>query len=319
MRPSIKGGTERAKRKGKYKSRYPKPAPREKSKGKRKASNGLMAYAHRVLLARDVTPEYAAKVRYCCRAFVDWLGIEPDVADLTADMVNEFLEKLQESERRPDTVAGYRRALLLIWNEAFREGDCDTPPLRVRRIRTYRDPVEAFTHEEIEKVLLEAGAVDGHFRNGAKISELWKCLILSAYGTGLRRGDLLRVKRKDVGADGVCRVRQNKTGYPVIVRFPKDALALRDAMMVVDDRMIPWPFHANALPRQFRKLCQAAGVRSGQFRWLRRSAGSYADAEKFGNGSLLLGHRDRRMFVAHYECSDITRQEPVSPPAIGTA
>jgi hypothetical protein len=60
----------------------------------------------------------------------------------------------------------------------------------------------------------------------------------------------------------------------------------------------------------------AAGVRRGQFRWLRRSAGSYADVEKFGNGSLVLGHRDRRMFNSHYECTDITRREPVSPPTL---
>lgn len=253
-------------------SRFKKPK-RKPNRGKQqpkqqpKTKNTFMGYCRSVLLAKDVTPDYADKVRYYCRRFCDWLRYEPDVADLNADDVNEFLQDMQETGRRPDTVLGYRRAILLIWNAAYQAGDTEIPSTRIRRIRTYRDPVEAFTQDELRKLLEHVGTLDGYLANGGKRKDLWTCVIWSAYSTGLRRGDLLNVKRKQVTADGVCRVRQSKTGYPVMVRFASQALEARDRMTeVVDDRMIPWPHHMNALPRQFRRVCEAAGIRVGQFR-----------------------------------------------------
>ena len=61
-----------------------------------------------------------------------------------------------------------------------------------------------------------------------------------------------------------------------------------------DDRLLPWPFTANRLQTTFNTLVKTAGVRKGQFRWLRRSAGSYAESVTPGAGARLLGHRDER-------------------------
>jgi hypothetical protein len=61
---------------------------------------------------------------------------------------------------------------------------------------------------------------------------------------------------------------------------------------------------------------KAAGVRDGCFKWLRRSAGSYADAAQAVNGSRLLGHADQRVFGKHYEDKSINRKEPIAPPKI---
>lgn len=273
--------------------------------------NSFLSYADRVLFARDLTPDYAAKVHYCCRIFCEWLGCDPGIDGLTATPVNEFLAHLQSLGKKPDTVAGYRRAILVVWNAAYLDGDNDTPPLRVRRIKTPREPVEAFTHLAIATLLGFVALMTDYFPNGVKCADFWEATIRTAYSTGLRRGDLLRLKRSQIGTDGIARMRQNKTGYPITVRVSVEAMAAIDRMGC--EFALPWPYHPNALSRQFRRIAKAAGVR-GQFRWLRRSAGSYAEREHAGDGKRLLGHRSERVFRDFYEDATIVGQQPPEPP-----
>lgn len=277
----------------------------------------LLSYVDRVLLARDVSRDYAAKVRYCNRRFCKWLGCDPGIDGLDAGPVNEFLAHLKDEGKRPDTVLGYRRAILVVWNQAYVDGDNDNPPLRVRKIRTSRDPVDAFTHEEIIALLKYVASVKGYFPNGVRRADFWTAAINAAYSTGLRRGDLLKLKRNQIGDRGVCHVRQNKTGYPITVRLSPDALAAIWRMnQIEDERALPWPYHENAMGRQFRRLAKSAGVRAGQFKWLRRSAGSYAERENRGDGKRMLGHRSERVFREFYEDRTITEPEPVEPPRL---
>lgn len=275
----------------------------------------LTAYVEQVLLARDVTPDYANKIRYSVRRFCDWIGCDPGITALDCQLVNEFLVHLQEGTLRPDTVAGYRRALMVVWNEAYQAGDNNTPPLRVRKIRCPRDTVEALSHFQIGQLLTFATSLAGFFPNGIRRADFWTATIHSAYGTGLRRGDLLRVKRSQIDERGVARVLQNKTKYPVTVRFPERAIEVIDRMRV-DDRALPWCFHENALSRQFRRLAFAAGVGHAQFRFLRRSAGSYCEKMQPGAGPKLLGHRREQTFRDFYDAPAITQSEPIQPPPL---
>lgn len=277
----------------------------------------LLAYVERVLLSRDITPDYAAKVRYCHRKFCEWLGCDPGIDGLDAQPVNEFLRHLQEQGLRPDTVAGYRRAILVVWNSAFSDGDVQTPPLRIRKIKTSRQIIEAFNHDELNVLLRHVRMLTDYFPNGVERATFWTATLHSAYSTGLRRGDLLRVKRDQIGQDGTARILQNKTQYPITVRFSTPALAAICSMKV-DARALPWPFHQNALSRQFRKLVAASGIRKGQFRWLRRSAGSYSEAECAGNGQKILGHRSESVFRRFYNDESISGAAPISPPPLQT-
>lgn len=272
-------------------------------------------YVDKVLLQRDVTPDYAAKVRYCNRRFVRWLGYDPGIDGVNSDRVNEFLAELQKIGLRPDTVAGYRRAVLVVWNAAYQCGHNDVPPLRVRKIRCPREVVEAFEHGALRSLLAFVSNLADYLPNGVQRSTFWAGAIHAAYSTGLRRGDLLRVKRVQIATDGVAYVLQSKTGYPVTVRFSEPAIAAIDRMRV-DERALPWPYHENALSRQFRRLVKEAGL-CGQFRWLRRSAGSYAEREGQGNGTRLLGHRSERIFRDHYADPNIIQRKPPEPPPIG--
>lgn len=272
------------------------------------------SYVDRVLLARDITPDYAGKVRYSCRKFCEWLGCDPGIDGLDPAHVNEFLFHLKASGKRPDTVAGYRRAILVVWNEAYRAGDTEAAPLRVRPVRTPRCLVTAFTQADIRRLLTHVAGLVDYMPNGIRRRDFWTAAIHAAYSTGLRRGDLLRLRRDAIGADGVARVLQSKTGYPITVRVSREALAAMDRMRV-DDRALPWPYHVNAFARQFRRIAAAAGV-PGQFRWLRRSAASYAEREEVGRGSRLLGHRTASIFGRHYADAAIIGERPAEPPPL---
>lgn len=278
----------------------------------------LLSYVDRVLCARDLTPDYVAKVRYCCRKFCEWLQCDPGVDGLEPQSVNEFLAHLQAMGKRPDTIAGYRRAIMVVWNAAYLEGDAHVPPLRVRRIRTPREPVDAFTHGEIRTLLETAVRLEGFFPNGVRRADFWTAAIHTAYSTGLRRGDLLQLQLTQILENGVARVLQHKTGHVITVRISPEALeAIARARGHGDARAaLPWPYHSNALSRQFRSLVKAAGIRPGQFRWLRRSAGSYAERDCPGNGSRMLGHRSEGVFRNFYDDQSITAAKPISPPPL---
>lgn len=277
----------------------------------------LLAHVESYLLARDVSKSYAKLLRSRMKKFARWCGGDFPIADLESDIVNRFLAFLQTTPAAPVTVDNYRRAILCIWRSAYLERLNDNPPLRVRSIRKPRRLVMAFTVDEIKQLLKYAATLAGYFPNGVKRSDFWQAVIHAAYSTGLRRADILKLQKNDIRTDGQIQLVQNKTGYPVTVKLSQETLAILRRMPIEVEAAFGWPYHPNALPRQFRAIVRASGVRPGQFRWMRASAGSYAERDCPGNGSKLLGHKTDHVFRQHYEDHTITRDKPIEPPSLG--
>ena len=269
------------------------------------------------LLSRDVTPNYAALLRARVRRFLAWRGGDVPIDELDSDEVNRFLAFLQTTTASRVTVDNYRRALLCVWRAAYMDRLNDHPPLRVRTIRQPRRIVQAFTADEIRRLLTVAERLGGFFPNGARRADFWTAIIAAAYSTGLRRGDLLAIGKEDIRTDGTVSLVQSKTGYPITVQIGSDAIAAIRRMPIELPRAFPWPFHENALPRQFRVLVKAALIRPGQFKWIRATAGSYAENAVPGNGPKMLGHRSAGVFRKHYEDVSITQPNPIVPPPLG--
>ncbi len=277
----------------------------------------LVQYLERYLGCHDLSPEYRDKLGYQIALFIRWYGSDPKIAELNCDVVNQWLSALLTTDLSPHTIDGYRRGLRSVWWYAFQEGDNDNPPLRLKKIRKPQQIVEAFTHEQISKLLRAADKFPGFFpTNGVRLCLLWRALILSAYSTGLRRGDLLRVKRSQIADDGMAIVVQSKTGHRVCVQFSLEAMRAIRAIGDEHEFALPWGYHENALARQFRAIRMAADIDRGSFRWLRRSAGSYAEAAQPGAGSRLLGHRTLSVFNGHYNDESISVSRPVAPPEL---
>lgn len=274
-------------------------------------------YIETYIAERELCKDYSTAMRERCHRFIRWCGHEILVSGLTCNQLNNYFTELEESELQPQTIKGHRSAIRAVWQAAFMDELVDEPPLRLKPIRCSLPVPEAYTLEEIRKLVEAAGKIKGFAPNGVKWSDLWCGLILGAFSTGLRRGDMLRIQRAKIAEDGLIVIRQHKTGFDVCVRFSEESLACIRRIETEDGRAFPWPYHENNFVPAWRRIRKAAGVNRGEFRWLRRSAASYAEKQQPGLGTRMLGHRDPRLVVRHYADPTISAADPVTLPAIG--
>lgn len=287
-----------------------------KKSGKRYGPT-LTEWTETYIREHDLSEKYEYLLRRRVKLFNKWAGRDLPVAELTCDLVNKWLDDLRRSGLKPTSIAGYRRNLRSVWMEAYMQKLCDDPPFRLKRIRAPLPSPQAYTLDEIRLLVGAAKALKGFAPNGVRWCDLWTGLILSAYSTGLRRGDLLAIERSQIADDGLASVIQHKTGFVVIVRFSAEAMECIRRMNADDGRALSWPYHANIFSNHWRRLRKDSGVNRGQFRWLRRSAASYAEKQMPGLGSRMLGHRDPRLVTRHYCDPVIAAADPVALPAVG--
>jgi len=220
--------------------------------------------------------------------------------------VNDWLDELREN-RAPDTVRTQRGNLLVVWWWAYREGLVTEAPLRVRKLRPIsRSPV-AWTLPEV-RTLVAAAELD-------PLRPLWwSSLIRVGYDTGLRLGDLLRLRRDEIAES--MTVRQAKTGRTVSVRLRPETLAVAHRHLgYPSNSPLLWPLwgRREAFYRALRELVARAGIRRGTFRWLRRSAATQLERVDPGRGTALLGHASRRTTEAFYVDQSQLGAPPLPP------
>jgi integrase len=277
----------------------------------------LAEYVETYIAEREVSPGYRDLLRRTAARFCKWCGRDIQVANMTCALVNKWLDFLKAGDIKPQTIQGYRRNIRSVWMAAYMDELCDEPPFRLKRIRCPMASPEAYSIAEIKKLVDAAKRLKGFARNGVRWSDLFPALILAGYSTGLRRGDLFLVMRSQIADDGRSTIMQHKTGFPVVVCFSPEAMEYIRRIQTDDGRAFPWPYHHNVFQVWWRRICKDGGVGRGQFRWLRRSAASYAEKQQPGLGSRMLGHRDPRMVVRHYADPAISAADPVALPAVG--
>lgn len=275
----------------------------------------LAGYVEKFLSERDVTPTYAKMLRAHCRAFMRWSRRSVRIADVNAESVNRWLASL-DPKLSAETRDTYRRNLLAVWRAAVVDGLNDHPPLRIRKIKKPRAIIHAYTHDEIKQLLAAASRLRGRHRNGNRRSDFWCALIHAAYSTALRRSDLLIVFKSQIGPDGTAQIVQSKTGHYHTVRFSNEALAFSARLQCPNGLLLPWPYRRDALAPRFQALKKLAGVNRGSLKWIRRSAASYAQRERYGDGPRILGHKSPQVFSQSYEDRTITGEKPPEPPRL---
>ncbi len=276
---------------------------------------GLISYTERYLLARAVSSDYAATLRARVARFCVWCGADVTIDSLSPDLVNEWIAELDQAGMNKWTLSGHRQNLLAVWNHAYLAGDNDNAPNRLRKVRKPRLIIEAYTQDELRLLIAAAAKLTGLHADDNKASDFWQAAIHTAYSCGARRGDVLRLDWKHVAPSGRLTFLQNKTQYTHTVQLSKEAMFFAHKLTTTG-RVLPWPYEKNWFGVTFKRLQKAAGVTRGSFRWIRRSAGSYAEREQPGAGSALLGHRDTRMFKRHYEDGSISGENPIQPPVL---
>lgn len=135
----------------------------------------------------------------------------------------------------------------------------------------------------------------------SKASERLRIMMELCYLTGQRIGDVLAIKRADLGDNGIA-FRQQKTGKRLIVAWTSELRTAVDRAKALTPGFVPLtlfygkagkpPAYKNVW-RQWRNACEAAGVENANIHDLRAMSGTHAE-QQGEDPTALLGHTDRR-------------------------
>lgn len=269
------------------------------------------------------------QIKSAIASFRRWLGREPEFRDLNSATVNSWTEWLNQN-RRPDTVRTTRGTILTLWRAAADQ--CSIPaPVKVRKLRKAKHNPLAWRAQEILDLVNTIdppgmpwkSRIQKRLKNGLPFSLFFSSLILAGYDTGIRLGDLLRLRWCDLRfskSGGVSvSITTSKTGDTVFRELsPRAVSALEDfrKSIAAKDSDVIWPLwgRREAFYKAVRKIVERAGITRGTFRFLRRAAVTQSDIVSFGSGQKIAGHRDARVTAESYRDQAQVNSDPMRAP-----
>jgi integrase len=135
---------------------------------------------------------------------------------------------------------------------------------------------------------------------GVKRSAFWRAIILAAWSTGLRLGDIERIKRDQIGSDGSLIVHQQKTGRPVLCKLSAEAMAAIEKIGHTPSGFIfGGRLSSCVMFSDFRTLAAAAGLK-GTSKKIRKSGATAVESAIPGAAKGFLGHQTHGLSYRHY-------------------
>jgi hypothetical protein len=267
----------------------------------------LLEFVTRYIEARPVCEGYARNLRKRAAKLAVFAGRGDLESVLNEATVNAYLASLNGLS--PFTKNKYRADFLAVWRAA---ADEDRVPYPIaRRIRKEKSParvVECYLLHEVRVLVVAAEHLEGAYNNGVARREYWPAIIRAAWDSGLRRGDLWRIRSSMIRKDRTAVVVQNKTGQQIVVRFhPSTVKAIQRA-----GGSLEWPICEWCFGVHFQEIVALTGLGKGTFRWLRRGSGSRIDADHPGQGHNHLGN-GRTIFDRHYNARLGQNKKPLPP------
>lgn len=267
---------------------------------------------------KDVAKQYVAERRMSPAHARTLCARSALLSEFSIEAINALLLELEKS-RSEWTCKGWRGDLLTLWRYAAELELAPWP--RVRRIRQYRPPapvVDCFSVVEASRIARHAQTLPGELGDGTPRRLYWPAIIRLAWDTGLRRSDLWRI-RSDALRDGLLTTISGKSGQRTYHTLYSSTLA---ALLELDRPagalLLPWPHARRTFVDHFAAIVTDSGVCRGTFRWLRRSSGSYVEAQQPGAGPRHLGHSSPATFYRHYD-SRAVAPPSVRPPELAPA
>jgi integrase len=232
-----------------------------------------------------------------------------DVAALDVATVNAWLATIHRSAA---TRRNYRNTILALWAWLAREGMAPPPaPEKIRRPQVRVGVPQCWTVEEVRQLLSVARRLAGALPNGVAQAAYWWAAIRLAWETGLRRSDVWRVSMDDVVRDLLVVV-SAKSGQRTVHQLT--AATVQSLQVIARPWPLLWPYRPNRFGLHFERIVQAAGIRRGTFKWLRRSSGSYVAANHGeAAGAQHLGHTSLATFRRYYDARLVGRSRPMPP------
>lgn len=259
------------------------------------------------LNARPCSKGYARTLQKRSAKLQQFAGRAELAAVFNEATINAFLASLNGLS--PFTKNKYRADFLALWRAAADEDRLPYPqPRRIRRERTVAQIIECYLEHEARALVVAAEHVRGAYPNGVAKRNYWPAMIRAAWDSGLRRGDLWRLKASHIRRDRTAVISQSKTGAIIVVRFhPSTVKAVQRAGGNLEWSLCEWCFGVH-----FQEIVTLSGIGKGTFRWLRRGSGSRIDADHPGLGHRHLGNT-RQVFERHYDAKLTNGSSPMPP------
>lgn len=162
---------------------------------------------------------------YCLKVFVDFAEGKVDFKALTRKDIEKIIAKLESSDYKPETKRNVKAVVKGFWKHAFGQDEFYPEPIRWIKTTTRRKdklmPDGILSEEDIMKLLDVANNVRD------------KAIIATLFDSGIRVGELLSMKRKDVDLEGnpAHIVVNGKTGprrIPILFSVPYLATYLNE-------------------------------------------------------------------------------------------
>jgi integrase len=283
-----------------------------------------LCYKHRDVSENGLS-EYGFKgLLWAVSAWEGWAKRKLSTDDLVDERLNAYLDWLKDNRAR-DTMRSRRGHLVTLWRTAFDLGLVERPPRKIRKApkRVKRIP-EAWTAEEVSRLVAACDRLKGEFHyTSIGRSVFMRSLVLTMWDSALRIGDMLDLKYAEISGRerGLFVIEQNKTGDDIVIRLRPETLAAIDACMsqgMVGRELIwPWLMRRQQLYHWFKRLVEAAGVRRGSSKWVRRASITACERLKPGAGQHQGGHRSPTTTQRHYlDASQLAADRPLPPPIV---
>lgn len=243
--------------------------------------------------SRDLGADSVYQLRRSCRVLAEWIGYDVPLVDVNELLLCRWLVAMQ-GKYAAATLRKMRGDVLGIVADAFDSGM--GPEVRSRRVRKVKVPPpnpQAWTLEEVGRLVDAARGLPGKTKTGTPRSVYFEAVVRTAWDTGFRIGDLQRITLADVTASGLVVIRQRKTRDLVTAQLETPTFEL--LMSIGQHEPLAWRGAKRMLYYWWRKVKAKANVTSyGAFQKIRVSAATDVAARDRGAMTAFLGHASDR-------------------------
>lgn len=268
-----------------------------------RAGPGTLAeYLDEYSTTRAIEPGTVYQYRIAVRLFERWAGHPIALDDLDELSVSAWLREYGATVSRT-TARNKRTYILSLWRNAADDGYVEPPRRRIRASRVEAIAPVAWTREEVVALREACRTLPRRHPCGLTRAAWWELAVCVAWDSGLRWGDLVRLRVDQIPPTGIVCTTQHKTRRLTIFQLSPDTMRLlrRTLAACPRDLVCPWSASGETFRAQAKRLVAKAGIRGGTWKWLRRSAGTDVEIQQQGAASQFLGHRPgSRIAQLHY-------------------
>jgi integrase len=252
----------------------------------------LVEYVPFYATTHDINIETARQYLTCAEKLEEWAGEHVYLHDLNELFLSAFLRDYSQLVK-PATVRSKRTQIMALWRSAADEYLCDPPTRRVRSVKVPWACRDAWTVDEVRQLLREASFMPRKHECGISHAEWFDLAIRIAWDTGIRWGDMVRLRRADIHGNMVV-LAQSKTRRPHVGKLSLSTMAAIEQSLERRPRLVvvPWWRSHQTFTKQLRLLVKKAGIRTGTWKWIRRGSATDVELQRPGSGMAArhLGH-----------------------------